>query len=386
MFDEELTQLEKTHLTRRLRPIESHTETTLTLEGKTVINMASNNYLGLATHPALKEAAIRATERFGVGAGASRLISGTLPPHMELEHALAQFKGTPASLCFGSGYLANLALLTALGKPGGMVIADRLAHASLIDGCRLCGADFRLFAHNDLERLQRLLERHSTTRQTVIVTEGVFSMDGDMAPLPQLLDLAQEYQSQLIVDDAHGTGIFGQNGQGSLEFFNLQQRLPYHMGTFGKALGTGGAYIAGPSSFIDYLISTARTFLYTTAPPPATCAATLAALHIIQSEPERRARLWANREYLYSALSQLGFTMTNTVSPIIPILIGDTEQTLMFAQLALKGNVFAPAIRPPTVPKGSSRIRLTVTSEHSQHQLDHVLQTFDQIGQQLGIL
>lgn len=386
MFDEELVQLQQSHLLRQLQPIESVTATTLTLQGQTVINMASNNYLGLATHPTLKHEAIRATEQFGVGSGASRLISGTLSPHAELERTLAQFKGAPAALCFGSGYLANLALMTTLGTAGGIIFADRLAHASLVDGCRLSGADFRVFAHNDLEHLQTLLRRHSTQREAVIVTEGVFSMDGDMAPLPELVDLAEAYNAQLVVDDAHGTGVFGAHGRGSLEYFNVEQRLPVHMGTFGKALGTSGAYIVGPTSFIEYLISTARTFLFTTAPPPATSAATIAALEVLQAEPERRARLWTNREYMYSGLIQMGFTLTNTASPIMPIVIGDPERALAFAQLLLKKHVFAPAIRPPTVPKDSSRIRLTVTSEHSQDQLNKVLHTLQQTGEELGLL
>lgn len=386
MFDEELAHLQQSHLTRQLQPVEAINATTLTLQGQTVINMASNNYLGLATHPTLKKAAIHAIEKFGVGSGASRLISGTLPPHVELERVLAQFKGTPSALSFGSGYLANLALITSLGKPGGIIFADRLVHASLVDGCRLSGADFRVFAHNDLEQLERLLQRHASQREAIIVTEGVFSMDGDLAPLPELAHLAETYHAHLVIDDAHGTGVFGATGQGSLEHFHVHQRLPFHMGTFGKALGSSGAYIVGPRSMIEYLVSTARTFLFTTAPPPATCAATIAALEVLHAEPERRTRLWANREYLHTQLTHMGFTLSNTASPIMPILIGDPELALTFSQSLLQEQVFAPAIRPPTVPKDSCRIRLTVTSEHTPDQLNRVLKTLQQTGHRLGLL
>ncbi len=386
MFDEELSQLQQSHLIRQIQPTEGTNATSLTLRGKNVINMASNNYLGLATHPTLKQAAITAIEEYGVGSGASRLISGTLPPHMELEKAIAHFKGTPSALSFGSGYLANLALLTALGKQGGIIFADRLVHASIVDGCRLSGADFRVFPHNNVKQLETLLQQHAARRDVLIVTEGVFSMDGDLAPLPALTQLAETYQAQLVIDDAHGTGVLGATGQGSLEHFHLQQRQPFHMGTFGKAFGSSGAYIVGPQSLIDYLISTARTFLFTTAPPPASCAATIAALKILQAEPERRTRLWKNRDYVHSQLIQMGFTLTPSASPILPILIGDPEIALKFAQSLLQEQVFAPAIRPPTVPQNSSRIRLTVTSEHTPEQLQHVIHVLRQTGQKLGLL
>ena len=386
MFDRQLQDLEKRHLRRHLRLIHSESGTTVKIGGRSVILMASNNYLGLATHPTLKQAAIEATERYGVGAGASRLISGTLPPHTELEAELARFKGTEASLFFGSGYLANLSLIPTLSKGGDLILADRLCHASLIDGCRLSEADLRIFRHRDLLQLEALLARRPAGRNTLIVTDGIFSMDGDAAPLPDMVDLAERYDAKLLVDDAHGTGVMGAQGRGTLEHFGVEKRLPFHMGTLGKALGTSGAYVTGPSTFIEYLVNAARAFIYTTAPPPATAAASLSALRVIQSEPDRRARLWANRDYFHRGLTELGFQTTNTISPIIPVLIGDPNRATDMARLLLEHDVFAPAIRPPTVPKGSSRIRTTVSSEHTREQLDRVLAVFRSAGQKLRLI
>ena len=386
MFEERLHQLEEQHLLRRLLLIESEPGTVVTIEGRRVILMASNNYLGLATHPKLKQAAVSATERFGVGSGASRLVSGTLPPHEELEMALARFKGVEAALVFSSGYLANIGLIPALIGSGGLILADRLCHASLIDGCRLSGANLRVFRHRDTDQLRTLLARRSAGRDTLIVTDGVFSMDGDLAPLPELVELADRHGARLLVDDAHGTGVMGPQGRGTLEHFGLESRLSFHMGTLGKALGTSGAHVAGPASLIRYLVSTARSFLFSTAPPPATAAASLTALDILRSEPDRRTRLWENRDHFYKGLKALGFRTTDTVSPIIPVLIGDPDKALDMARLLLKQGVYAPAIRPPTVPRSTSRIRTTVTSEHTSEQLKTVLAAFQTAGQELDLI
>ena len=386
MFEQRLRQLERHHLMRRLRTVESAPDAEITIDGRPILLMASNNYLGLATHPAVKHAAIHATERFGVGAGAARLVSGTLPPHEELETALAKFKGTDAALVFGSGYLANLGVIPALIGTGGLILADRLCHTSLIDGCRLSGAGLRVYRHNDLAHLKSLLAKRPAKRDTLIVTEGVFSMDGDLAPLPELIDLADRYNSRLFVDDAHGTGVMGAQGRGTLEHFGMESRLPFHMGTLGKALGTSGAYVAGPAGLIQYLINTARTFLFATAPPPATAAATVAALRVLQAEPDRRTRLWDNRNYLRAGLHDLGFRLTGSASPILPIIVGEAHQTVTMAGRLLELGVYAPAIRPPTVPKATSRIRVTVTSEHSRAQLDRALDAFRQAGHELGMI
>lgn len=385
MFEDALAKLEAEGLRRRLRLIESEPGPVLRIDGRPVIGLASNDYLGLATHPRLKEAAIAAIERFGVGAGASRLVAGTLLPHVELEAALARFKQAEAALTFGSGYLANAGIIPALVQAGGLVLADRLSHASLLDGCRLSGAEFRVFRHGDLDHLAQLLARHAR-RDMLIVTDGVFSMDGDLAPLPDLIALAERHGARLLVDDAHGTGVMGATGKGTLEHFHAEGRLPFHMGTLSKALGGYGAYVVGPDSVIQYLVNRCRSFIYTTAPPPATAAAAQAALDLLGKEPERRERLWSNRRCWLDGLRALGFTTAPTESPIVPVLIGDAGRATRMADRLLQLGVYAPAIRPPTVPKGASRIRTTVTSEHSREQLDQALAAFRQAGRDLHLI
>lgn len=348
--------------------------------------MASNDYLGLANAPELKRAAIDAIAAYGVGAGAARLISGTQPPHEHLESALALFKGTDAALCFGSGYLANIGLLSALVRSGDLILADRLCHASLFEGCRLSRATLRIYQHADLAQLERLLKRRGRVRRTLIVTDGLFSMDGDLAPLKELVDLGQRYDALLMVDDAHGTGVLGQEGRGSLEACGVERAVPFHMGTLGKALGSSGAYVVGTKALIQLLVNTARPFLFTTAPPAALPAAALTALQLVQQEPVRRSRLWANRERLYTRLCGLGFHLTATVSPILPVLIGDADKALHFSERLLESGVYAPAIRPPTVPRGSSRIRFTVTAAHTPDHLDHVIDACARAGRALRLI
>jgi len=337
-------------------------------------------------HPEVVKSAVEATQQFGAGAGAARLISGSLPPHQELESALAQFKGIEAALTFSSGYLANIGTIPALIGRGGLILADRLCHASLIDGCRLSAADFRIYRHNDTDHLQSLLSARRKVRRTLIVTDGLFSMDGDIAPLPELFRLAQNYEAELYIDDAHGTGVMGPNGRGTAEHFGLDADLSFHMGTLGKALGSSGAYLAGSSTLIHYLINTSRSFLFTTAPPPSSAAAVTAALRVMQREPERRARLWANRERLFSGLTQLGFKLSPSVSPIMPILVGNAETAITFAKHLFTEGVYAPAIRPPTVPDSTSCIRVTVTSEHTPSHIDHALTAFQRAGQLAGLI
>ncbi len=381
MFDKQLTELAAHHLTRRLTPIQSGVGPMVEIAGRQILLLASNDYLGLAGHPEVIQSAIEATQQFGAGAGASRLLSGSLPPHQELESALAQFKGTEAALTFSSGYLANIGTIPTLIGRDGLILADRLCHASLIDGCRLSAADFRIYRHNDVSHLQSLLAKRRNGRRTLIVTDGLFSMDGDLAPLPELSRLAQDYEADLYIDDAHGTGVMGPHGRGTAEHFGLDTQIPFQMGTLGKAFGSSGAYLAGPSALIRYLINTSRSFIFTTAPPPSSAAAATAALRVMQREPERRARLWANRERLFSGLLRLGFNLSPSVSPIIPILVGNAEAALSFAEHLLAEGVYAPAIRPPTVPDETSRIRVTVTSEHRPNHIDHALIAFQRAGQ-----
>jgi len=386
MFEKRLEELAAQHLSRRLTPLHSGVGPVVEMAGRQILLLASNDYLGLAMHPGVIQSAIEATQRFGAGAGASRLISGSLPPHQELESALAQFKGTEAALTFSSGYLANIGTIPALVEQGGLILADRLCHASLIDGCRLSAADFRIYRHKDTSHLQSLLTKRRRARRTLIVTDGLFSMDGDLAPLPELSRLAQDYEADLYIDDAHGTGVMGAHGRGTVEHFGLETQIPFQMGTLGKALGSSGAYLAGPSTLIRYLMNTSRSFIFTTAPPPSSAAAATAALRVLQREPERRARLWANRERLYSGLTQLGFSLSPSVSPIMPILVGNADTALTFAEHLFAEGVYAPAIRPPTVPDATSRIRITVTSEHTSSHIDHALTAFQRAGQATGLI
>lgn len=385
-FHTALNSLANRSLRRHLRSLGSATGPTVHYEGREIILLSSNNYLGLATHPDLIQAAVQATEQYGVGSGASRLVSGTLPPHTRLEHALAEFQGTESALLFGSGYLANLGIIPSLIEHGGLILADRLCHASMIDGCRLSHADLRVFHHRDTAQVESILKRRAPHRPTLIVTEGVFSMDGDLAPLPALADLAERYEATLYVDDAHGTGVMGHTGRGTLEHFGLTHRVPVHMGTLSKALGGHGAYVVGSKALTDYLVNTARSFIFTTAPAPATAAAAEAALGVIQREPARLTRLWSNRQRLFDGLTTLGFRTTQTESPIIPILLGDAAVASALAEQLLIHGVYAPAIRPPTVPEGTSRVRLTVTSEHTSEQIDKALRCLALAGQTTGLL
>ena len=373
-------------LWRRLRTIASATGPAVTLENRPVILLSSNNYLGLATHPAVVEAAIAATREYGAGSGASRLVCGSLPPHQTLETALARFKGTEASLAFAAGYLANISVIPVLIGKGGLILADRLCHASLIDGCRLSGAAFRVYRHRDMDHLERLLKRRSSASSTLIVTDGVFSMDGDIAPLADIAALAERYDAAVFVDDAHGTGVLGQEGRGSLEHCKVEGRLPYHMGTLSKALGSVGAYLAGSATFIAYLVNTCRAFTYTTAPTPASAAAASAALQVIRREPERRARLWHNRETLARGLTRLGYPLAASESPILPILVGHSDRALSLAEALLEQGVYAPAIRPPTVPPNTSRIRVTITADHTAEQIEEALTAFQRAGQALNLI
>jgi 8-amino-7-oxononanoate synthase len=380
MFKEDLQTLAKQHLLRELSLIDSPSAPVISLEGQEVLLFASNNYLGLANHPQVKVAATKAIEEFGVGAGASRLISGTMTPHHTLERDLARLKSTEASLTFSSGYATNIGVIPSLAKADSLILADRLCHASLIDGCRLSRATLRIFHHNDLAHLKRLLSSHSPHASALIITEGVFSMDGDLAPLPEMARLAEEFESTLLVDDAHGTGVMGPNGRGTVEHYGLDPASILHMGTLSKAIGASGGFVAGPKDFVAYLINTSRSFIYSTALPPAMAAAASTSLAIIQQEPQRRRKLWRNREFLHNGLVDMGFELTNTQSPILPIIVKDPELGLQMSHRLREEGVWIPAIRPPTVPKGTSRLRITVTADHSIKQLETALRALQKVG------
>jgi len=376
---QEIKHLETRHLRRQLRIVESPSDPTITIEGRRFISMASNNYLGLANHPGVKQAAIEAIEQWGVGAGAARLMSGTMTPHHQLEQDLARFKQVEAALTFGTGYTTNLGLIPALIDRDGLILADRYCHASLIEACRLSKARLRVFHHNDAEHLESLLKKREKVRPTLVVTEGVFSMDGDLAPLPDLLALCRQHDATLVIDDAHGTGVMGTNGRGTVEHFGVNPQDLIQMGTLSKAIGTSGGYVAGPASLKEYLINTSKAFIYTTAQPPAIAAAASTAIRIIQDEPARRERLRTNRNALHAALTGLGFQLTDTQSPILPIIVKSPERAVEMSQALYEAGIYVPAIRPPTVPKHSSRLRLTVSSEHTQEQLENVVNAFRKV-------
>ena len=386
MFEQHLQKLGDQHLLRRLRTIASATGPTVILEGREVILLSSNNYLGLATHPTIVEAAITATRRYGAGSGAARRVCGTLTPHEALETTLARFKGTEAALTFAAGYLANIGVIPTLIGKDGLILADRLCHASLIDGCRLSGATFRVYHHRDMNHLEQLLARRTSSKPTLIVTDGIFSMDGDIAPMKDIAQLAERYGATIYVDDAHGTGILGPTGRGTLEHCGVESRVPYHMGTLSKAIGSAGGYLAGSAAFIAYLVNTCRAFTYTTAPPPATAAAATAAIQVIEQEPDRRARLWQNRERLAQGLTRLGFRLAASESPILPIIVGDPDRAMNLAQALIDQGVYAPAIRPPTVPPATSRIRLTITADHTDEQIDQALAGLERAGRTLNLI
>jgi 8-amino-7-oxononanoate synthase len=379
MFEHELSTLVQNHLLRRPVVVEPGSGPRVTISGKSLLLMCSNDYLGLSKHPSLQEAAHRAIDRYGSGSGASRLVSGTSPLHQELEERIAGFKGTEAAILFNSGYAANTGTIPVLAGEGDVILSDSLNHASIIDGCRLSRAEVLVYRHRDMGHLEELLKKNCSAWRRLIVTDGVFSMDGDIAPLPDLVMLSEKYDAILMVDDAHATGVLGKRGRGSAEHFGLEGRVPIQMGTLGKALGSFGAFVAGSRDVIDYLINSSRSYIFSTALPPAVCVASMAAIQIMDREPWRREALWRNRSRFAAGLSAIGITAENSETPIIPLMIGDAERALHAAGGLFAGGIFAQAIRPPSVPDGASRIRTTVMATHSDQDIDSALEVFEKL-------
>lgn len=376
-IERELQGLREEGLYRSLLSVEGVEGPLVRLGGKKYLCFCSNNYLGLAGHPRIKRAAQEAIERYGWGVGASRLVSGNTTLHEALEVELAHFKGAEAALVFPSGYMANVGTITALVGKGDTVIGDRLNHASLIDGCRLSGADFRIYAHKDVDGLEGVLRRASQYRKRLIITDGVFSMDGDLAPLPNIVELAKKYKAMLMVDDAHGTGVLGKKGKGTVEHYGLDREVDVQMGTLSKALGGVGGFVTGSKTLVEYLKNRSRPFIYTTALPVAACAAAVEALRIIREESSRREALWRNVRHLQEGLKVQGFKGLNVQeveSPIFPIVIGDAKEAVALSKSLFEEGLWVTAIRPPTVPEGTSRLRVTVTSEHTQGHIQALLQ------------
>ena len=378
-ISDELIKIKDSGLYRNLRAVENAQDTHIEIEGKTYLSFCSNNYLGLANHPSVIEAVKGAVDVYGWGAGASRLVSGNMTLHETLEKEISKFKIKDASIVFPTGYMANLGVITSLVSNGDLVICDRLNHASIIDGCRLSGADFRVYAHCNMEKLETILKKSTMYNRKLIVTDSVFSMDGDLAPLPDIVKIAAKYNAMLMVDEAHGTGVFGQNGRGVAEHFNLCKEVDIVMGTLSKAIGSLGGYVSGDIDLISYLRNKARSFMYTTALPPAVCAASIAGIKLIQEDPSLRESLWHNVSFIRDKLKSLKINTLSFESQIIPVLIGDALTADNISKLLYEKGILIPAIRPPTVPTNSSRLRMTVMSTHTDGDLERLLQVLSEV-------
>jgi 8-amino-7-oxononanoate synthase len=381
----ELLRIEDAGLYRKLRRVESDQGPTLRLDGREVINFSSNNYLGLANHPSLCKAAKEAIDRYGCGSGASRLISGNMTLHEELESKIAELKGTEAALVFNSGFQANTGILSTLVGEGDVVLSDALNHASIIDGCRLSRAKVVVYGHCDIDQLERSLRDAPSNARKLIVTESLFSMDGDEAPLADIVNLAEKHGAMVMVDEAHATGVYEPSGAGLVAKLGLGDRVPIQMGTLGKALGGFGAYVAGSKALRELLINRCRSFIFTTSLPPAVMAMGMAAIDLVMREPERRQALWNNCEELRAGLKELGYSLGGSQSQILPLMVGDATACMRFSEKLLDGGIFAQGIRPPTVPAGTSRLRITLMATHRPEHIDQALRVFKEVAQEMKV-
>jgi glycine C-acetyltransferase/8-amino-7-oxononanoate synthase len=386
-IEQRLQELEELGLSRRLRLISGPQGPTVLVDGKPVLLLCSNNYLGLADHPKVREAAAEAAMRWGVGAGSSRLVSGTMTIHRRLEERLADFKGSEACLLFGSGYLANIGVIGALAGRGGTIFSDELNHASIIDGCRLSRAEVVVYRHRDMDHLDWSMRRHGRDEaaRRLVVTDSVFSMDGDVAPLEEIVQLADVHGARVMVDEAHATGNLGVGGRGAVAEAGLESEIDVIVGTLGKALGSYGAYVCARAEMVRYLINTARSLIYSTAPSPPAIAGALAALTLLRERPHRAQRLRSNARVLRRALAAEGFPVADSEMQIVPIILGDEHAAMRLCQEALERGVFAQAIRPPTVPEGSSRLRLTAMASHTASELEMAASVFGKAARAIGI-
>lgn len=383
---EQIETLKEQNLYKPLVVMDSPSEARITVNGKTnVINLASNNYLGLANHPKLKAAAIAATEKYGAGAGAVRPIIGNMSLHIELERRLAAFKHVEATLAFQSGFTANAGVIPAITDGEDAIITDELNHASIIDGVRLSKAARKIYKHSDLDSLEDALKQTQGAKKRLIITDGVFSMDGDIAPLPGIVALAEQYNSAVMVDDAHGSGVLG-GGRGTAYHFGVHQKIDVQLGTLSKAVGVMGGYIAGSAKLVDWLTQRARPFLFSTAPPPASTAAIIAAIDLMETDASFTERLWENTRYWKTALGELGFDTGASETPITPVMIGDEGAALALQRALFEEGVLALAIVFPTVPRGKARIRTMPSAMHSRQDLDDALAAFERAGKRLGVI
>jgi glycine C-acetyltransferase len=376
----------------KLRVLEDEQAPVCTFDGKKVINLASNNYLGLTTHPKLREAALEATRKYGVGSGAVRTIAGTMKIHMELEEKIARFKNVEACVVFQSGFAANAGTVSAVLGKEDFIISDELNHASIIDGCRLSRAKILVFRHKDLANAEeQLASVKNLSGRKLLITDGVFSMDGDIGPLPGLCDLAEKYGAIMMIDDAHSSGVLGRNGRGTVDHFQQHGRVDIQVGTLSKAIGALGGYVCGTRNLIDYLYHRARPFLFSTSHPPSVAATCIAAFDVLEQEPERIEKLWENTRFWKKELGLLGFdiggkTTPASETPITPILIGDGGRTMEFSRELFKEGVLGTGIAFPTVPEGKARVRTIMTATHTKEELQQALEVLKKAGKRMGIL
>lgn len=376
---EELHELDAQGLRRRLRTVDFLGGMRASIDHKDCVLFCTNNYLGLADHPRVLERSQKALLRYGAGAQAASLVSGHFPIHLQLEEITALFKGQESCLVFPTGYMANLAAVSAMVGEEDAVLCDRLNHASLIDACRMSKAKLLIYEHLNLEDLKKQLERAGKFRRRLIVTDALFSMDGDLVPLLKVTDLAREFGAEVYVDDAHGTGVLGPGGQGITHHFPLKHFPAAVMGTYSKALGSVGGFVCGPKIFIEYLMNKARTFIYTTGLPPAVCGASLGALEVLQQEPQRVEKLWENAKKIRDGLRTLGYDIPRGAGPIMPIIVGENEEAVKMSEKLLEEGILVVAIRPPTVPKGTARLRLSVSAAHTDVDIDKLMNAFKKL-------
>ena len=384
------TQLEawrKAGTYQRLRVLETASAAESRFDGREVINLASNNYLGLTTHPKLIEAAIAAARKFGAGSGAVRTISGTMTLHIELEERIARFKNVEACVVFQSGFAANAGTVSAILTPEDHIISDELNHASIIDGCRLSKAKIHVFPHKDAAAAGRILEElASVSGRKLLITDGVFSMDGDIGPLPGLVETAEKHGAIMMIDDAHSSGVLGRDGRGTVDHFGLHGRVHIQVGTLSKAIGVLGGYVCGSRDLIEFLYHRARPFLFSTSHPPAVAAACLAAFDVLEQEPERIQNLWDNTKYFKQGLAAAGFNTGMSETPITPVMVGEAKVAHQLSAALFEEGVLATGIGFPTVPEGKARVRTIVTATHTREELDRALEVFTRVGRRMGIL
>jgi glycine C-acetyltransferase len=389
---DELNELKAKGTHFQLRVLDDEQAPVCTFDGKKVINLASNNYLGLTTHPKLREAALAATRKYGVGSGAVRTIAGTMKIHMELEEKIAGFKNVEACVVFQSGFAANAGTVSAVLGKDDFIISDALNHASIIDGARLSRAKILVFRHKDIAHAEeQLLSVKNEPGRKLLISDGVFSMDGDIGPLPALSDLAEKYGAIMMVDDAHSSGVLGRNGRGTIDHFKVHGRVDIQVGTLSKAIGALGGYVCGTRDLIDFLYHRARPFLFSTSHPPSVAATCIAAFEVLEQEPERMDKLWENTRFWKKELGLLGFdiggkTTPASETPITPIIIGDGKLTMDFSRELFKDGVFGTGITYPTVPEGKARIRTIMTATHTNDELEKALEVLKRVGSSLGIL